>query len=366
MHAHVLIVDDDPAPREALIYALGQRNKWWHITPAATLDEAKALLDNPPADHGPFDIVLTDLVLGDNTGGGIDVLEHAKRRDPFVMVILFTAQERELDRFEAYRHGAFDCVEKNIIGSTAWKEISVKANAAIDFRRLALSSVEDQKRLSALKRFFDPRLLEVVEQNPGALGVRMRQTTVAFWDIRGYSRLCHALTDQPDVLQGFLFDYYSSTTDTIFRHGGVLDKYLGDVVMAIFCDLSGEGRSSAGPAAAAALRMAQQFPRVVRKWQVQWGGGDVVQLGLSCAIHTGDCLVGNLGTTEREQFTAIGAHVNFAAQLRGLAKAGQTVISDDAAKTLPPSYQLEPLGTLEKIKSLPGRRMPVHRLQGKG
>ncbi|MEO1370159.1 MAG: response regulator, partial [Acidobacteriota bacterium] len=207
MHAHVLIVDDDPAPREALIYALGQRNKWWHITAAATLDEAKALLDAPTAEHGPFDAVLSDVVLGENTGGGIDVLEHAKRRDPFVMVILFTAQERELDRFEAYRHGAFDCVEKNIIGSTAWKEISVKANAAIDFRRLALASVEDQKRIAALKRFFDPRLLEVVDQDPGALGVRMRRATVAFWDIRGYSRLCHTLADQPDVLQGFLFDY---------------------------------------------------------------------------------------------------------------------------------------------------------------
>ncbi|MEO1369115.1 MAG: adenylate/guanylate cyclase domain-containing protein, partial [Acidobacteriota bacterium] len=158
----------------------------------------------------------------------------------------------------------------------------------------------------------------------------------------------------------------SSTTDTIFRHGGVLDKYLGDIVMAIFCDLSGDGRSSAGPAAAAALRMTEQFPRVVRKWQVQWGGAGAVRLGLSCAVHTGDCLVGNLGTTEREQFTAIGAHVNFAAQLRGLAKAGQTVISEDAAQTLPPSYRLEPLGTLEKIKSLPGRRMPVYRLEGKG
>ena len=100
LQAHVLIVDDDPGARAATVMSLRRHNKLWSISEAATLDEARHLIQSPPAEFGPIDVVLTDLVLGNNNGGVIDVLEMAKRKDPFIMVILFTAQEKNLDRFE--------------------------------------------------------------------------------------------------------------------------------------------------------------------------------------------------------------------------------------------------------------------------
>lgn len=339
LQAHVLIVDDDPGARAATVTSLRRHNKLWSISEASNLDEARLLIQSPPAELGPIDVVLTDLVLGNNNGGGIDVLELAKRKDPFIMVILFTAQEKNLDRFEAYKHGAFDCIEKNILGGRAWQEISVKANAAINFRQLAKAQVADQKQLANLQRFLDPRVLEQVVRDPRTLGVRQRRATVVFWDIRGWSGLCQRLGAQP--LLGFVSDYYGLTTEIVFRHGGILDKFMGDIVMAIFCDLAadGPGPHDARPAIEATLRLRATFEKLCRKWGA--AAESPQALGLAAAVHTGDSLIGLIGPPDRGQLTAIGQHVNFAAKLRDHAQAGDILLTDHTRRSLPPGYDLE-------------------------
>ncbi|MEM9554387.1 MAG: adenylate/guanylate cyclase domain-containing protein [Acidobacteriota bacterium] len=356
MNAHVLIVDDEDGPRQALEYALRRKNRWWTLSTASSLDEARRILSSPPEDRGPVDVVLTDDVLGAERNGGIAVLEAAKRIDPFTMVILFTAENRELDRFEAYRHGAFDCIEKDLIGQSAWREISIKASAAIDFRRLALSQLAAQKRVTALERFFDPRLLQAVENDPSALAVRQRTASIVFFDIRGFSALCHGLETRPDVLQGFLFDYYSMATQIVFRHAGVLDKLMGDTVMALFCDLGARGPGEHDPVAAveAAVRMRDSFDALRRKWQVQWRDVLALDLHLAASVHTGDCLVGNLGTARREQFTAVGTHVNLATQLRRCAAGGQVLLSETTAAGLGEGWRLDEAGRIDDPPSRPG------------
>ncbi|MEM8932286.1 MAG: adenylate/guanylate cyclase domain-containing response regulator [Acidobacteriota bacterium] len=363
--AHVLIVDDEPENRRVLRYTLEQKSRGWTISTAGTVEEARARLDRP-GEAGPVDVVLTDLVLRDNATGGIDVLEHAKRKDPLVMVIVFTAQERELDRFEAYRQGAFDCVEKTQLGGAAWREILVKAHAAIDLRRLAQAQAVGNEHLATLRRFFDPFVLRAVERDPSLLSVRRRQVTVAFWSIAGYADLCRALDHEPELLQGFLFDYYATTTDAIFQHRGILDKIMGDVVMALFCDLT-DPSAPADPrgAADAALRLRETFPKVVRKWRVQWSGVSQIEPALACGIHTGESLVGNLGTDDREQFTAIGAEINFASRLYRRAGVDQILVSESAAKILGASHDLAPPGSLDTIDGVGGRPEPVYSLRGR-
>lgn len=368
MKANVLIVDDDEAMRDSLVFSLQRENKWWTITVASGANEAREIINAPGAE--PIDVVLTDLVMGQE-GSGIDVLECAKAKDPFMMVIVFTAQEKELDRFEAYRHGAFDCVEKNMIGKRAWKEISVKANAAIDFRRLLLAELESQKRLAMLQSFFDPRVFDAVQENPKLLGVRMRPATVVFWDIRGFSHICNTLGANPESLREMMFEYYSLATDIIFRHHGILDKFIGDGIMALFFPLRPEnddGAYGAGHATAAALDLAVRFRSIVKRWEVQWNvpGTAPLQVGLGCGMHTGKSLVGNLGTARREQFTAIGPTVNFAARLETLAKPDQILASQATARflerlagtpleSLLQRIAVEPVGAVSNIKNMPGR-----------
>ena len=91
MQAHVLLVDDEEGPREALKFSLERKNKWWRITTASSVDEARRIIESPPPELGAVEVVLTDLVMGrDHPEGGIEVLEIAKKKDPFIMVILFT------------------------------------------------------------------------------------------------------------------------------------------------------------------------------------------------------------------------------------------------------------------------------------
>ncbi len=368
MKAHVLIVDDDEAMRDSLVFSLQRENKYWTISVANGAEQARQIIRSPLEE--PIDVVLTDLVMGPE-GSGIDVLECAKGQDPFMMVIVFTAQEKELDRFEAYRHGAFDCIEKNQIGKRAWKEISVKANAAIDFRRLALSELESQKRLAVLSSFFDPRVFEAVQGDPKLLGVKMRPATVVFWDIRGFSHICNNLATRPELLRELMFEYYSLATDIIFRHHGILDKFIGDGIMALFFPLRPEDDDKAygaGHAASAALDLAARFRSIVSKWQAHWTAPGTVpkEVGLGCGMHTGKTLVGNLGTAQREQFTAIGPTVNFAARLETLAKPDQVLASqatvgflkrlaDGAPGGLAARFEIEPVGAVSNIKNMPGR-----------
>ncbi|MHC4831746.1 MAG: response regulator, partial [Planctomycetota bacterium] len=169
MQPHVLIVDDEKEPREALEFALRRKNRTWTFSTAATVEEAAQLIESPLPDIAPIDVVLTDMLIGHHTEGGIEVLDMAKKKDPLMMVIIFTAQEKSIDRAEIYKIGAFDCIEKTMQGKAAWHEISTKTEAAVHFRRLTLDHLQKQEREEKMRRFFDPRIFSALEKNPGFL-----------------------------------------------------------------------------------------------------------------------------------------------------------------------------------------------------
>ena len=127
-------------------------------------------------------MVLTDLVMTTEQSG-MNMLLEARKVDPYIMAILFTAKERSLDRYVALEYGAFDVVEKNIRGTAAVREINIKTRAALRFR-------EWSKRMNFLRRYFDPRVYDAIERDPSLLCIKQRTITICFWDIRGFRRLC--------------------------------------------------------------------------------------------------------------------------------------------------------------------------------
>ena len=351
MQAHVLLVDDEEGPREALKFALERKNKWWKITTASGVDEARRILEAPSSG---VDVVLTDLVMGrDHPEGGIEVLEMAKKKDPFIMVILFTAHDKMIDPEEAYKEGAFDCIEKNIPGAVAAKEISTKANAAIHFRNMLLSRLRDQEKFFTLRRHFDPRILRAVIDKPGFLELKTRPATILFWELRGFAQLCHALGRNTGRIQGFLTDYYKASAAVVFRHNGILDKFMGETVMALFCGFgpaSGDfAARSAVNAADAALMLREASADFLKKWQDHWNTltGQEIPLGLTCSMHTGQFLIGNLGIEIHGQFTAIGPHVRVASELRQRASAGEILISAETAAKVGEAFTLEQLESMQ-------------------
>jgi class 3 adenylate cyclase len=349
--ARILIVDDQPENREALRLVIGDENPDWQVLVAADDAEAIAVLERQKAQREPIDVVLTDLVMRDEQSG-MNLLQTARRIDPQIMSILFTAQENNLDRYAALDFGAFDVVEKNIRGARAAHEILVKMRAALRYR-------EWSQQIGFLRRYFDRRVFEVIESDRSVLEMRQRTVTIVFWDIRGFSTLCEVLKASPTLVAGFLREHGDTAARAIFEHGGILDKFIGDGVMALFGVLSrtdDHGRSDAIAAVRAALALREQFTALANRWVEQWSlhAPQKIEIALACGVHTGEALVGNVGTEFREQFTALGQTVNIASRIASRAQGGQILVSQSTEGRIREVLALAPAGEVADIKNVPG------------
>lgn len=350
--ARILIVDDELENRDALKLALGDENPGWEIFTVADDKEGCELLKKQLDKREPIDVVLTDLVMT-TEDSGMNMIIEARKLDPLVMAILFTAKEKSLDRYAAFDYGAFDVVEKNIRGTSAVREINIKTRAALRYR-------EWSQRINFLQRYFDPRIFATIERDPSLLALKQRTITICFWDIRGFSKLCEILKAHPVLIADFLREYCEISARTIFEHGGLLDKFIGDGVMALFGVLNhkeDEGKSDALSAVRAALALRPRFNNLVERWMEQWTlyTPHAIEIGLGCGIHTGEALVGNVGTDFRDQFTALGPHVNFAARIEARSQSGQILLSQSTQARVKAAMELEPAGEISDVKNIEGR-----------
>jgi adenylate cyclase len=351
--AIVLIVDDEPQNLSAMRRELSDRNPAWTILTAGSETDAAILLD-----QHRIDVVITDLVM-DKDQSGMEVLRQAKLKDPLIMVILITAFEKNLDRYRAFDLGAFDCVQKNMPGVIAAEEIFVKTQAALRFRDLAGEQIENQRRLTFMKRYFDPRVFGMIEKSPELLNVRTDTLTICFWDVRGFSKLCESLKAHPSLIAGFLREYFEEAANVIFDQHGVLDKYIGDGVMGLFGALEhkdDQGRQDAIHAVGAAIDFKRRFNALLDKWTTEWTlyTPEKIDIGLGCGIHTGEALVGNVGTDLRDQYTALGPNVNFTQRIESRSVKGQILISASTQARVKDHFDFEDAGAISDIKNIPG------------
>lgn len=347
----ILIIDNEIENLNAMKRALGDENPDWLILTANGEVAGEAILEDHLKERTPIDVVLTDLVM-ESEESGMNILKKARMLDPLAMTILFTAKEKSLDRYAAFDYGAFDVVEKNIRGTSAIREINIKTRAAIRYR-------EWSQKINFLRRYFDPKVFDVIEKDPSFLSLSAKTVTIAFWDIRGFSRLCESLKAYPMLISGFLKDYCEIGARTIFLHNGVLDKFIGDGIMALFGVLGqneDEGKADALSATKAAIDLRPEFEHVVEKWMERWvlHVPDRIDIGIGCGIHTGDVLVGNVGTEFRDQYTALGPHVNFASRIEARSKSGQIILSQSTEARVRSSVSVKDAGTIDNIKNIPG------------
>ncbi|MCB1169151.1 MAG: adenylate/guanylate cyclase domain-containing protein [Leptospiraceae bacterium] len=176
-----------------------------------------------------------------------------------------------------------------------------------------LASVEAQKTL--LSRYFSPELAQRLVANPDQLhsGER-RYVTVLFSDIRGFTSLSENLP--PEDVARMLTDYREKITDIIFRHGGMIDKFIGDAVMAVFGVPETRGASEDARAAVACARdMLTMLPDFNRSLN-----GIPARLDIGIGLHCGEVFAGTIGAENRLEYTVLGDTVNTASRLEGLCK----------------------------------------------
>src|SRR5207248_2304261 len=145
----------------------------------------------------------------------------------------------------------------------------------------------------------------------------------------------------------------------IFRHEGVLDKFMGDGVLGLFGALDApadQGVADAEHAVAAAEALRSVFSGLLDRWLDRWAlyTPQVLDVGLGCGIHTGEVLVGNVGSGARDQFTVLGPHVNFAKRLEARAGRGEILISAPTEARIRGRFATADAGILEGVKNIPG------------
>ena len=158
--------------------------------------------------------------------------------------------------------------------------------------------------------------------------------TIVFWDISSFSKLCNILKNEPHLIVEFLQEYFTVANKIIHKHDGVLDKFIGDGIMAYFgYKDTGDGTSGAVNSINAAFELHEIFRTIkvewIEIWKKQFHYCDIPHVDLKCGINTGDTLVGKLITEERDQFTAFGPTVNLASRLEQKAEGDQIIISEN-------------------------------------
>lgn len=214
---------------------------------------------------------------------------------------------------------------------------------------------EHRERLrvrTMFSKYVSPDVMEeILENREGlALGGKRRHITVLFSDVRGFTSISEHIG--PEQVVAFLSDYLPQAAQLVFKHGGTVDKFIGDAVMAIFGAPKSYG-DDALRAVRAGIDMIELIDSLKEKWSPIIGRPFKVGVG----INTGDAVVGSIGSDIRSDFTAIGDTVNLASRLEGLTKelGVSMLISETTAEEIGDEI---PLQALRRIKVI-GRETPL-------
>ena len=245
-----------------------------------------------------------------------------------------------LDPFSAFKPDDLELISA-VAAQTAIAVENVRAH-----ERLA----KEEVARANYSRFLPEYVVKQMLDNPDSfkLGGVTQTITILFADIRGFTRISeHAA---PERIVDLLNRYFSAMTDIIFAHGGTLDKYLGDGLMALF------GAPAATPKDAAnALSAAVAMQRRMISINAELREEGFPEIGVGIGLHTGEVTVGYIGSERRSEYTAIGDAVNTSSRLESNAKGGQILVSEATANASKARYELTPRDAI-KVKN---REQPV-------
>ena len=230
------------------------------------------------------------------------------------------------------------------------------ANEQLGGVALLLDDVSEKKRVESLRRYLPPALVDRVRDLDAAQRPQRRTLTVLFADIRDFSRFGEYV--DPEELIHLANGFFSEAVSAIAEHYGLIDKFTGDAVMALF----NTPLNPQGDHVEQAVRAALRIQTRLAAYQRSLPPDKVLHVGIG--IHTGETVVGNVGSETRKDYSAVGDVVNLCKRLQEMAGPDETLVSRDVYRRVQDWIDAVPLlpmqvkgrQTLEEVFRVVGPR----------
>ncbi|MCE5336365.1 MAG: adenylate/guanylate cyclase domain-containing protein [Desulfobacteraceae bacterium] len=240
-----------------------------------------------------------------------------------------------------------------------------------DFFRLYQLSVEKRQR-ALLMRLFESHVSKDIAKaiwaqreqfvSEGLPRPQQLIATVLFTDLKGFTTISEQFGD-PGKLMDWLNEYMEAMTNHVLSHGGVINKYIGDAVMAVFgVPVARSNEEQISRDAVNAILCAKKMGAQLEELNARWKGQNRPTVKMRVGIHTGPLVVGCIGSRQRLEYTVIGDTVNVASRLEGINKDYDSenicriLIGESTLRYSGDRFRIRPLGELSlkgKGKSLP-------------
>lgn len=195
---------------------------------------------------------------------------------------------------------------------------------------LLAEAVGSESRRQTLARFFSPGVVAELQSSTSGLALARRRVVVMFVDLRSFTQLSEA--SEPEVIAELLSEYRQRVTEAVFEHGGTVDKFIGDGVMAVF----GHPHTKADDSARA-IRCSLVLSTLLQSWSAERArrGKSAVEAGIG--LHVGPVIGGVLESGRHAEFTVFGDAVNVAERLERLCRPlnATLVVSEDVLEEAP-------------------------------
>ncbi len=307
----ILVADDHASGRQVImdiVAAMGHEVLAAEDGPSALL---QARLQLP-------DLLILDVEMPGLTGFEVCKLLRAEEATSRMPIIMLTALHETENRVHGLNIGADDYLIKPF----AVKELMARIEKRLQAKQEAEALRDRQAVIRRMfERYVPPHVVERLLQDPSLVkpGGEMQEVTVLFADLEGFTRMSEHM--HPERLLNILNQYHELVVNLVQQHQGTVNKFIGDGVMALFNTPLPDSRH-AGQAVGAALAIRDALAEFHQRFE------PAHRLAINFGLHTGPAVVGNVGTAQFMDFTAVGDTVNLAARLRELAHAGQILISD--------------------------------------
>jgi class 3 adenylate cyclase len=224
-------------------------------------------------------------------------------------------------------------------------------------RSEAILAAEAERVRDLLRRYLSPRVADAVleERHAAHAPAQVFSASILFCDLRGFTAYAERVS--PAEVARTLNEFLDQMTQVVFKYDGVLDKYTGDGLIAVF-GVPYPQPDHAERAVHAALEMQARHEQLLERRRAE--GRPFLPLGIG--IESGEVLAGNFGSTQRVDYTVVGHTVNLAARLTGAAPGGQILLGEVTCRMIDSLAEMEPLGAPSlKNVSVP---MQAYRLLG--